>query len=104
MDALGGLSAEIVSEAIVLWTGRGRSGWPARDDKVLIQHYGDLGIELIPVVERLHSVFYESDAWCTAPELGEAGNIAATRFRELYPQISEEAVEALRWCYWHDYR
>jgi hypothetical protein len=93
---------KIVSDAIVVWTGRGERSWPSRDEQRVVDRFGELASDLIPVLHRLEGEFYESDAHLTAVDLVEMGKLAVARFRSLHPELTDEAVEALAWCYTFD--
>jgi hypothetical protein len=89
-------SADTISDALVVWTGRHRTAWPHRDERRLIDTYGEAAaVELVPIIRELEREFYESDARMTAPDLASMGDRAKARFRELYPELSEDALEAL---------
>jgi hypothetical protein len=99
------MDSKLISEALVLWTGRHIKSWPARDDQRVIDQYGpDVALDLLPVIHRLEAEFYESDARYFAPDLIEMGNQAEERFRSLHPELGEEAIGALGWCYTFDYK
>jgi len=94
-----------ISDAIVIWTGKGEARSPRRDDELLIRRFGAAStLEVIPAVHRLYDEFYESDARQTAHDLVEMGSEAADRFRQLHPEIEEAAVDAFIWCYTYDYK
>jgi hypothetical protein len=94
-----------VSEAVVVWSGHGDTSWPARDEARLVDRYGEEGaIRLLPRINALVDEFYESDAYATEPELAAVGDRAAARFRAAHPEISQDAVEALAWCYSWDWK
>jgi hypothetical protein len=94
-----------ISEAIIAWTGWGDSTWPSRDDERVIKQFGpDAAIDLLPAVHRLEDEFFASDARFFATDLKEMGDLAAERFRRIHPEISEDAVHALTWCYTYDYK
>lgn len=94
------LSADDISRAIVLWTGYETETWPSRDDDRFALLVGaDAAIDLLPEVRRLESEFYESKAHNTVAGIGEMARAAAAEFRERHPELSEQAVEALAWCY-----
>jgi hypothetical protein len=98
-------SAETISDALVVWTGWGRFAWPHRDERRLIDTYGEASaLELVPVIRELEREFYESGARMTAPDLVSMGDRAKERFGELHPELSEDALEALAWCYTFDYK
>ena len=97
--------AALVSQAIVVWTGWGSSSWPSCDDGRLVERFGvDQALDLVPSVRRLTDEFYESDAKYVAADHAEMGEIASRRFHDLHPEISDEAVRALAWCYTYDYK
>jgi hypothetical protein len=98
-------SAEAVSDALVVWTGWGRTSWPKRDERRLAEVFGEaMAVELLPLVRRLEEEFYESDTRFTAPDLRSMRNDAKARFRDLHPELSEGAIKALAWCYTFDHR
>jgi hypothetical protein len=94
-----------LTEAVVIWTGRGDHPFPARDDERIIARFGDeLGLDLIPMVHRLEDDFYRSDARFTVSDLAAMGDKAAADFRARHPEIGEAAVQALAWCYTFDHK
>lgn len=96
---------KVISEAIVVWTGRGRSSWPSRDEQLLRERFGDEAtIDLLPVVEQLEEDFYKSEAHTRSRSVVDMGQMAAADFRLLHPEIADEAVDALAWCYMYDYK
>ena len=95
----------VVSNALVVWTGYGLTPWPSRDNDRVVAEFGvATATELLPALTALESEFYESDAAQTINGLVEIGNAASARFRSLHPELSEEAVNALAWCYTFDWR
>jgi hypothetical protein len=99
------MSTPSVSDAIVVWTGKGIERSPRCDDELLVERFGaDTALDLVPAVRRLYDEFYESDARQTAHDLLEMGRAAADRFRQLHPEIEETAVQALTWCYTYDFK
>ena len=95
----------LLSQAIVVWTGRGRTAWPSRDERYVVEQFGeDVAVTLMPAIKELAADFYLSSARDTVADLSEMGDVAASEFRSRHPEISEEAVQALRWCYTYDYK
>jgi hypothetical protein len=95
----------LVSEAIVAWTGWRNHSYPAREAHLITDRLGLVaGAELLPTVLTLTDEFYESDARMTASDLVQMGNEASERFRQLHPELTDEAIEALTWCYTFDYK
>jgi hypothetical protein len=97
--------AELVSAAIVAWTGHGVSTHPSRDEGRVIAALGEeRALTVLRVVLELKREFYESDARHTVADLAEMGDVAAEQFRRVHPEISDEALSALAWCYTFDYK
>ena len=81
------------------------TSWPSRDDDRLTEKFGaDAALDLIPAVHTLEQEFYESDANLTAHDLVEMGEMASVRFRQRHPEVTDEAVDALAWCYTWTYK
>ena len=71
----------------------------------MVEQFGkDVAVDLLPIVKALEDDFYGSEARHRAPTLKEMGDQAASEFRLRHPEISEDAVQALAWCYTYDYR
>jgi hypothetical protein len=99
------MSSPDLTEAIVLWSGRGESSWPRRETDVLTAWYGqDVGRELAQKVLQLANEFYGSDARLVEGDLVAMGELAAAQFRARHPEIGEAGVEALAWCYMYDHK
>lgn len=99
------LDADEVSEAIVLWSGKGDFPIPRRSEARVIARFGeDRGLDLLPRVRQLEHEFYESKAYAIGSDLAAVGRKAAEEFRMRHPEISEAAVHALAWCYTWDWR
>jgi hypothetical protein len=94
------MTIQTVSEAVVVWTLRGRSAWQRQDDAAIVERFGpEAAARLIPAVHRLVDDFLSSDANITVVSLVEMGDVAAAEFRERNPHVTNEAVEALTWLY-----
>jgi hypothetical protein len=59
---------------------------------------------MMPAVRGLEDDFYSSDARHTARDLVQMVDIAASQFKAEHPRITDEAVQALAWCYTFDYK
>jgi hypothetical protein len=95
---------QILSEALLVWTGWGHNPWPDNNEQRLIQRYGPVvARDLLQRLREIKNDFYKSDAWKVAPDLREVGEMAAAEFRPRHPELSEEAVRALAFCYTYDY-
>jgi hypothetical protein len=98
------VDAEVVSRAIVVYTGRGLNPFPVRSPERLSAYFGEsLALDLVPVVERLDKEFYEIVPASSEP-LDEVADRAAGAFGERHPELSREAVDAFRWCYTYDWK
>jgi hypothetical protein len=94
-----------LATALIVWTGWGLTAWPQRDEQRLASFLGAAAAaELLPQLRKLQDDFYASDARYTAPDLAAMGRMAADDFRALHPEISNDAIEALTWCYTFDYK
>jgi hypothetical protein len=99
------VNASLLSEAIVVWTGWGQAPRPIRDEARLVDQFGsDTAADLMPGLRQLEDEFYASDAQFTVADLKEMGDVAADQFRRAHPEISDDAVRALAWCYTYDYK
>jgi hypothetical protein len=98
------ISAEVLSRAVVLWTGKGRSSWPLRDDAAIVATFPSFSADLLAKLRKLEDDFYQSNAWATATNLVEMGRAAKADFRALHPELTEAALDALAWCYTYDYK
>lgn len=93
-----------VSEAVVVWTGFGQAAAPVRDEALVERHFGELVLDRMPLVRMLDDEYYESDARYVATDDADMERRSAADFRALHPEVSDEAVKALAWCYSYDYR
>jgi hypothetical protein len=97
--------ATSVGSAIVVWTGWGEAMRPLRDKQLLVNRFGLVkSEEIYPIICKLVEEFYASDARFVVAGLKEMGNAAANQFREKYPELPDDAVRALAWCYTYDYK
>ena len=94
-----------VAEAIVIWTGWGNTTYPIREETELVKHFGkSVAEKLLPIIQELETAFYLSDARHIAIDLADMAKMASAQFRKKYPEIPEDAVSALAWCYTYDYK
>jgi len=105
VDPMMKIDGALASWAVVVWTGHGHSSAPTRDENRLVSEFGpELAANLVPLVRGLEDDFYRSDANLTAPDLGAMAAEASEEFRALHPELSDDAVAALAWCYTYDYK
>lgn len=95
---------EVISEALIAWTGWGTHPTPVREESRLVERFGEQAVDLLPVIVALEDEFYASEARHTAADIHEMGELASARFHALHPEISGDAVRALTWCYTFDYK
>ncbi len=93
-----------LSDAIVSWTGHGQSPHPVRDDSTVERQLGGPDTKLRAAFRTLVQEFYASDARLTAVDLQEMGSVAMAEFRARHPRVSEDALQALAWCYTYDFK
>lgn len=100
-----GRDPRLLSRAIVVWTGWGRASSPRREDAAVIREFGESeSTEILAAIRQLEGDFYESTAALTIPDLVAATDTAAQEFRDQHPGLSEDAVQALAWCYSYDFK
>ena len=97
-------SAELV-EAARLWSGRGQSAAPRRDEGRVVKQFGsDKGGILLSQLRSLEDDFYRSDAHVVAKSISDMATRSADDFRRVHPEAPSEIVEILVWCYTFDYK
>jgi hypothetical protein len=70
----------------------------------LLEHFEPLvAADLAPLIDRLDEEFYEVGPE-SAENLNTAADLAAEVFAKRHPDLSAEAVDALRWCYTYDWK
>jgi hypothetical protein len=70
-----------------------------------VDEFGEeVGLDLLQQIRLLEADFYRSEVWISAPDLLAMGDQAAAEFRALHPEVGEDAVRALAWCYMFDYK
>lgn len=78
---------------------------PRRDDVSVVSRFGaEVASEVLPAIRSLLDEFYLSDAKCTAADLLEMGNMATEEFKAKHPEVADEVLKALAWCYTFDFR
>jgi len=95
----------LIVEACLIWTGFGRTATPQRDDSSLRTRFGnESASRLQTILKSLENEFYQSDAWKMATDLREMGELAGRDFKSKHPEVPDEIVQALKWCYTYDYK
>ena len=75
--------------------------WPSRDDSMLTTTFGN---EIAAEVKALEDDFYASGARLHVADPKAMAATAEAEFRSKHPEISDDAVRALGWCYTFDYK
>ena len=96
---------QMVGSAIVAWSGWGHAPWPLRDDRLVARRFGEQAAALLlPLLRAVVAEFYSSDARATAIDLTEMERLCVAHFSGKHPELSQDAVRALAWCYTFDNR
>jgi hypothetical protein len=94
------VSADQISEAIVIYTGFGKSSFPrARGNDLVLRFGPDAGAEL---KQEILSLLEELAQPADLPEKRSRRSVteqAMASFRPRHPQLSEEAFKALAWTF-----
>lgn len=94
-----------ISEAIVVWSGFRIFPCSRCEENRVVEHFGaNMAAEVLPLMYKIVDEFYATDAYEVASSQIKMGDIAEVQFRKKYPEISDEAVKALVWCYSFDNR
>lgn len=91
--------------ALIVWSGWGSTPWPLRQDAAVVEAFGAKEAPaLLESIRELEDDFYSTDARLTIADLDAMAAAAAAEFRERHPELADEAVQALAWCYTFDYK
>lgn len=94
-----------LSEAMLVWTGFGTKPFPSRDESCLVERFGaDAATQLLPLLRLLEDDFYSSDARHIARGIQEMRELSTAEFRNKHPEVADEIVQALAWCYTYDFK
>ena len=92
------------TEAFLVWTAWGKNIMPRRDDSLVIAHFGaEVASKLLPAIKAMMDEFYTSDAKYTAANLEEMGVKAIGEFKAKHPDVADDVLKALAWCYTFDF-
>jgi hypothetical protein len=95
----------VFTEAFLVWTAYGQDMMPRHDDASVVSRFGaEAASELLPAIRSLMDEFYLSDAKYTAADLVEMGEMATQEFKAKHPEVADEVLKALAWCYTFDFR
>jgi hypothetical protein len=92
--------AEGHSEALILYLGKGLTPYPQRDPRRLVEHYVPIeAADLAAYCEKVLEELYDFEPSWTSEGLCEATERAVRAVASAHPELSEQALAALRWSY-----
>jgi hypothetical protein len=95
----------LLAEAFAVWTGKGMSPMPKRNDDRLVAYFGaKVARDLLPVIKSLEKDFYAAAHENISRDLNGMIDAASAAFRRMHPDISEDVVKILEWCCSYDWR
>jgi hypothetical protein len=78
---------------------------PRPDDLRVISRFGEEAVlDILPLARRMFDDFYATDAIHRVTDNDEMLEVVAADFGGLHPDISADAVDALKWSMSWDYR
>ena len=87
-----------LSNATVLFLGYGRASWPQRDEATLARELGaEKAAALREQIDALCDEMQRIDVDWSTCSLAEAGDDARAAMRLRHPELSDDALDALRW-------
>lgn len=96
---------DVLTQAVVLWTGFGLVAFAKRDEARVITALGaEAAAAVMPIVRELSREFERAEAFHVPGDIGKAAALAAAEFRKKHPDVSEDAVRALSWDFACAYR
>lgn len=99
------IDPQLLSDAVLVWTGWSQDMMPRRDDALLTVHFGPKAATvLLSVIKKLENDFYTSTAKYTADNLQEMKKLASDEFRKKHSEIPTEVIKAFAWCYTFDFK
>ena len=98
------MDPKVISSAIIVFVGKGLSPFPIPSRNRVLEVFGPaLGPDLNKVIDALSDEFYEVEPLPDETVI-EATERATSTFVSHHPEISEDAVKALRWSYSYDWK
>jgi hypothetical protein len=93
------------SEAMILFLGRGISPYPKRDPERLTERFGNGdGFDLIRYVQSVLDEMYDVQPDWSQGDLASETDKALNRVRTNHPELSDDALAALRWSFSWDWK
>ncbi|MBO1740455.1 hypothetical protein [Leifsonia sp. TF02-11] len=98
------MNSDTISAAIIVYTGIETANFPQRSLERVEEHFpGPEAEDLARTVDALETEFYEVKP-NPDESLVESANRAAETFARHHPDLSADAVAALRWCFAFDWK
>ena len=95
----------VLSEAVIAYLGKGRSPFPRTDDEAVLTSVPDA--DAAAVLEKVHALAEECLSiridWSTH-DLSQGGDEAKREMAARHPELSEDALVALRWAFTYNWR
>jgi hypothetical protein len=93
------------SEALILFLGLGITPHPKRDPERVLAKFGDgVGLDLVAYSQAVLTELYNEQPDWNTENLAEATERAVDKVRASHPELSGDAIEALRWSYSWDWK
>jgi len=90
--------SEWQSEALILYLGKGITPYPQRDPQRLVDRYGSLeAADLVSYCEQVLEELYDSKPDWTTEDLSKATDRAVRAVSQRHPELSDEAINSLKW-------
>lgn len=95
----------VLSEAVIAYLGKGRSPFPRTDDEAVLTSVPDA--DAAAVLEKVHALAEECLSiridWSTH-DLSQGGDEAKREMAARHPELSDDALVALRWAFTYNWR
>jgi hypothetical protein len=99
------MDSSTVSKALLVYLGTGVTSFPDPNEERLTKEFGaDKAEDLAPLVAALVEEVRGIKVDWSVHDLQSAGDLAANEMRRRHPELSDEAVGALRGVFTFDWR
>ena len=95
---------ERVGEAIALYLGTGSSAFPRSDAEAVRARFPDADEGLVAKVEALAAEIMAIEIDWNSRSLSQGGDEARRVMAERHPELSDDALTALRWMFTYNWR
>jgi len=99
------VKSEELSQAVVMYLGFGVDSLPTQKRALLLETFGaESGALLAEVVVSLVDEISRTKINWSLQSLESAGEMAMTEMRSRHPELTESALQALKWKFTYDWR